>query len=639
MNSELDIDSVLLDALENAADAIVIYDKAGNVLSCNLQFRTLYGYPDDLISPKTTVRDLIRFDLKHNNIIEEKARVRATLILNSDTLLMDLPRRDYVLKLGNGRHVSIYEHKSAKGSIVSIQRDITDLILKEEEARRSTELFKAAFDANSNVCSLTVFDTGTFLDVNLGWSKVLGYSREEAIGKTAIELGIWPSVEIRNELIKAISENVQLRDYLTTIKTRNGEIRRVLLNSEVLEVAGTKALYLSGPDVTDDLQTEIALQQSQQRFADFNKASSDWYWETDKLLRYTYISSKVENALGVAASEYIGCTIDEITGQGARNQAALRKIFDLMGEKKAFKDIVVYRFQRPDGHRKWVRVSGLPYYNQEGEFEGYRGSTADVTEQVELEEKIEKTRRMEAVGQLSGGIAHDFNNLLAVIQGNTEIVLDAVEKNHPELINHLQAVMRASDRGAELTQSMLAFSRTQRLSPSVFRLDGFVEQIMDVIVESMGPAISIRTDFDSDLWLCNADASKLESAFLNLCMNSRDAMQDGGTLTIEIRNKEVDETYALMERGVKPGKYVSLIVSDTGVGISPEKMPHIMEPFFTSKEVGKGTGLGLSMVYGFANQSKGSLSIYSEENIGTTVQLLLPIASETIDAVVEKVDH
>ncbi len=624
MSTQVEIDSILLDALENASDAIVVYDNAGNVLSCNRQFKALYEYPDDFITSETTIRDLIQHDLEHGNVVDLEDKLRATEILNGDAPYKEYSRRNFILRISRDRYVSVHEHLSEKGSIVSIQREITDLIEKEEESARNAELFKAAFDASSNVSSLTVLKTGVFLDVNLAWSEALGYSRSEAVGKKAVDLGIWPSEEIRDDLVRALSKKSRLRDFASTIKTRDGQIRKILLNSEVLEITGTKVLYLSARDITDRLQTEIALQESQQRFSDFNQASSDWYWETDHLLRYTFISAKVEDVMGIAASDYIGSTVEEIAGQGSRNQAALRRLFDLLGQKKPFKDVLLYRFKRPGGEKKWIRTSGLPYFDEGGNFCGYRGSTSDVTEQVELEEQLENTRRMEAVGQLSGGIAHDFNNILAVIQGNAEYVLETLGDQFPELESRLQAVMRASEKGAELTQSMLAFSRSQHLTPSAFKLDEFVNQVMKTINKTVGPKISIRTDFDTDLWHCNADASKLEFAFLNLCMNARDAMPDGGTLTIETRNKDVDEIYSLMEKGVKPGKYVSLIVSDTGDGISSEVMPHIMEPFYTTKEVGTGSGLGLSMVYGFANQSSGALSVYSEEGIGTTVQLLLP---------------
>ncbi|WP_025899616.1 hybrid sensor histidine kinase/response regulator [Sneathiella glossodoripedis] len=624
MSNRLDIDSILLDALENASDAFVVYDKAGRVLSCNRQFKAIYDYTESLINSETTIRDLVQYDLEHGNVVDISDRLRVTKILSEDRPYVDYSRRNFILRLSGNRYVSVHEHLSDKGSIVSIQREVTDLIVKQEEASRSAELFKAVFDSSSNISSLTVFDTGVFLDVNRAWVEAVGYSRSEAVGRSALELGIWPTPSIRKQLIKELQTNSQLRNFSSTIKTRDGEVRKILLNSEVLDISGTKVLYLSARDITDRLQTEFALSESEKRFSDFNNASSDWYWETDRQFKYTFISSKVEAAFGIPARDYIGSTTAEIVGQGARNQANMRFMFEQMAAKKPFRDLLLYRFRKPDGAKKWIRTSGLPYYDDSGEFCGYRGSTADVTERIELEEQLENSRRMEAVGQLSGGVAHDFNNILAVIQGNAEYVAEVLGDKFPELEARLQAMMRATDKGAELTQSMLAFSRSQRLSPSAFRLDEFVKQIMKEINGVVGPSVSLKTDFDPDLWKCNADVTQLEFALLNLCMNARDAMNSVGTLTIETRNKVVDDSYVLMESSAKPGKYVSLIVSDTGSGIPPEVMPHVMEPFYTTKDVGKGSGLGLSMVYGFATQSGGTLSIYSEEGIGTTVQLLLP---------------
>ncbi|MBL4666842.1 MAG: PAS domain S-box protein, partial [Sneathiella sp.] len=417
------------------------------------------------------------------------------------------------------------------------------------------------------------------------------------------------------------------RELHAEILTRTGEIRTLSLNSEFITANSLDCLYFSAKDITEELKTAKALQESERRLIDFTKASNDWYWETDEKHRFSFISPDVEQSTGIPASDYIGLILEDIAGSGARNQKAFRIISDTMAEKRAFRDVVIYRFRRDTGKRIWVRTSGLPRFGDDKKFIGYRGSSTDITEQVVLEEKLQQSQKMEVVGQLTGGVAHDFNNLLAVIQGNAEMVQEAVEAKFPELVHYLDAIMRASDRGAELTQSMLAFSRKQDLTPSIFRLDRHIGKLIEIVRRTLGGSITVNTDFDADLWYCKADPVKLESALLNLCINARDSMSGEGILTVELRNRDVDESYAAMERDVVPGRYVSLIVSDTGCGISSERLPHIVEPFFTTKDVGKGAGLGLSMVYGFARQSNGHLSIYSELDIGTTVRLLLPAAN------------
>jgi len=637
MDSKTELDSVLKDALETASDAFVVYDKGGLLVMCNQKFRDLYEYSKEDTKPGTSVSRLIAKDVQNGNMVFGYDQEKAEQYLKGLRADKDVLNRNYELTLKGGRIISVNIHTTPSGGTVSIQRDITDFRKQQEELRRSSELFRAAFDADSNICSLTLMETGTFIDVNAAWCKSLGYSREEAIGKTAMELHIWRDKAHRQTIIEQIRKAPHLRDYQTDVITRSGEVRNLILNSEVIDIEGNRSLYFSAKDITEELKTAKALKESQERFEDFTKSSSDWYWETDLNHRYTFISPVVEETTGIPASEYIGATLEEVIGTGARNQGSCRHLFDMMVERKAFRDLVIYRFLRASGKKIWVRTSGLPYFDESGNFRGFRGSSSDITEQIILEQKLQQSQKMEAVGQLTGGVAHDFNNLLAVIQGNAEIVKEVLDHGNPELTHHLDAVMRASDRGAELTQSMLAFSRNQDLTPSIFKLDERIAELIVFIEPTLGREITVKTDFDDNLWTCKADSAKLESAFLNLCLNAREAMPDGGTLNIEIRNREVDENYALMERDVVPGKYVSLIISDTGCGISPEKIPHIIEPFYTTKDVGKGTGLGLSMVYGFARQSDGTLSIYSEVGIGTTVRLLLPYSDEEIPAISETV--
>lgn len=196
--------------------------------------------------------------------------------------------------------------------------------------------------------------------------------------------------------------------------------------------------------------------------------------------------------------------------------------------------------------------------------------------------------------------------------------------------NQIDAIVRSGERGAELTQSMLAFSRKQDLQPQILQLDVQVQTMITLLRRTLGETINIKVNFEENLWPCKADPGKVENALLNMAINARDAMPDGGTLTIEIKNALLDEDYAAIQSDIEPGKYVMLAVSDTGIGIEADQLQHVFEPFYTTKEIGKGTGLGLSMVYGFAQQSKGHVSIYSEPGQGTTLKLYLPQSSDSV---------
>jgi CheY-like chemotaxis protein len=234
---------------------------------------------------------------------------------------------------------------------------------------------------------------------------------------------------------------------------------------------------------------------------------------------------------------------------------------------------------------------------------------------------------METIGRLAGGVAHDFNNLLTVIRGYCDLVVDRTSDD-PVAQNQLSHIDRATGQATSLTKQLLAFSRRQVLQPKVFDLQALVLDAGSMLQRLLGDNIHLNTQAAPDTGSVKADPSQIEQVILNLVINARDAMPDGGTITIETGNVELDGAYVLEHLGARAGRYVMLAVSDTGTGIDQQALAHIFEPFFTTKELGKGTGLGLSMVYGIVKQSGGSIWVYSEKNRGTTFKVYLPRADE-----------
>jgi len=247
----------------------------------------------------------------------------------------------------------------------------------------------------------------------------------------------------------------------------------------------------------------------------------------------------------------------------------------------------------------------------------------EVTEQRSIEAQVRQLQKMEAVGQLTGGIAHDFNNILMVILSNADAVLEESDVP-PETRNRLEHICRAAEGAASLTSSLLAFSRKLPLRPRRADINELVVGIGEMLRRTLGGEVEIDSVLADDLWTVNVDLAQLESALVNLCINARDAMPNGGRLLIETTNAERDEDLATPRAEHAAGPFVVLTVTDSGSGIAPEFLAKVFEPFFTTKEVGKGTGLGLSMVYGFVKQSGGHVSVYSEVGIGTTVRLYFP---------------
>jgi signal transduction histidine kinase len=243
---------------------------------------------------------------------------------------------------------------------------------------------------------------------------------------------------------------------------------------------------------------------------------------------------------------------------------------------------------------------------------------------VATEEALRQSQKMEAVGQLTGGLAHDFNNLLAGITGSLEMIGTRLAQGRAsDVEKYLSAAQGATRRAAALTHRLLAFARRQTLSPRPLVVNELLSDFVELVRRTVGPAIAVESVAAAGLWPTSVDANQLENALLNLCINARDAMPDGGRLTIETGNKWVDSSTA-RQRGLEEGQYVTVCVSDTGVGIDKDTLEKVFEPFFTTKPLGEGTGLGLSMVYGFARQSNGHVRIYSEVGQGTMVCLYLP---------------
>ena len=279
---------------------------------------------------------------------------------------------------------------------------------------------------------------------------------------------------------------------------------------------------------------------------------------------------------------------------------------------------------RKDGSRFWASVVLHAIRDADGQLVGFAKVTRDLTERREAEEQLRQIQKMEAIGQLTGGIAHDFNNLLTVISGNLETLQRRLgDSADDRLRRSISSALQGASRAALLTHQLLAFSRRQTLEPKSVSVNTLIARTSELLHRTLSEAISIETVLAGGVWNTFVDANQLENCLLNLAVNARDAMPDGGRLTIEAANVYLDEEYSVGAQ-VPAGQYVGIFVSDTGVGMAPDVAGRAFDPFFTTKEVGRGTGLGLSQVYGFVKQSGGHVKIYSEVGAGTTIKIYLP---------------
>ncbi len=385
-------------------------------------------------------------------------------------------------------------------------------------------------------------------------------------------------------------------------------------------------------DVTDRRRAEVALRERNEaleRDVEDRTRERDRIWENSRDLLLVVGPGGVVQAANPAWDVTLGHDADDLVGQhftrfilpedAEPSRAAM--------ERTAAEGLPHFenRYRHRDGSFRWL--SWTAARAGDSLYCVARDVTADKAREAELaaaQEQLRQAQKMEAVGQLTGGIAHDFNNLLQVVIGNLEILQRNLPEDAARLRRAAGNAMSGARRAATLTARLLAFSRRQPLAPRPVDVNGLVAGMSDLLGRTLGETVRLETALSDGLWLAEADPNQLENAVLNLAVNSRDAMPDGGRLFIEAANARLDSAYAARNADTKPGQYVVLSVSDTGVGMDKRTMERVFEPFFTTKEVGKGTGLGLSQVYGFVKQSGGHVAIYSELGEGTTVRIYLP---------------
>jgi len=423
----------------------------------------------------------------------------------------------------------------------------------------------------------------------------------------------------------ALPSPAQLRDANDQLAASN-----VLLSAQVAEREGAQLELSRAHDDAEELvrvrTAELAesnrkLESSEDRYRALVQASSDAVWTV--------------NADGSALdlrqwSEFTGMAPDT-PGFGVHPDDA-EHVMSMWAQALRTEEPYAsqHRLARSDGTWRYVRVQAVPVFEPNGRVREWVGSHLDVTEQVEslhqlslLQEQLQQSQRLEAVGRLAGGIAHDFNNLLTVIVGAGSLVLEDLPRDH-QARQDVEDVVAAGTRAAALTAQLLAYSRKQVLQPRILNINAVLTDVQAMLCRLIGEQVRINLTTRADDWTVRADPNQLEQVILNLALNARDAMPDGGSLTFETEHVVIEGDGSASHVGVTAGEYVMLSVSDTGTGMDELTRSQIFEPFFTTKSVGAGTGLGLATVYGIVRQSGGHIYVYSELGLGTTFKIYLP---------------
>jgi len=468
---------------------------------------------------------------------------------------------------------------------------------------------------------------GRYLYFNAEGVRALGLEGGDYLGRTVEDVVDAPAAALVREADRKLLETGQPQVIEVDFRGGAPYDSALMARLPVRDAAGAiVAIGSFAIDISKQKQAERALSASEQRFGHIVDLVQEGIWIHDNGV-IVYANPAAARLFGAgAAPDLIGRTIFSFLHPEDRKRAEARTR-SLIDEHQSLPPVEM-RIQGLDGRQRIAELQAVPLVD--GDKVLAIASGRDVTAQRRAEQQLQQAVKMEAVGQLTGGVAHDFNNLLTIIIGSLDLDMSKVP---PHLQGPIDQAMRAADRGAALTHRLLAFSRQQTLRPGPVDCNRLIAGMDDLLRRALGEQVEIELRLAPDLKPALADAAQVESALLNLAINARDAMPDGGKLLIETGNATLDADYVALNPDAVAGEYAMLAVSDTGTGMSPTVVEHAFEPFFTTKEVGKGTGLGLSMVYGFAKQSGGHVRIYSELGHGTTVRFYLPrLASAAADA-------
>lgn len=515
---------------------------------------------------------------------------------------------------------------------VAIFSDISERKQVEEKLLYQLRLTQGITDSATE--SIFVTDAkGIVTFLNPEASRVFGFSPDEIIGQPLHDTihGRYPdgrSMPAEDcHLGHIYTTGETIRDHEDVFQRKDGTTLTMSCSSALLENRGKRlgAVFFLR-DITEHRQNEKALQETAARLRAIINAVPDMLLVLDQNGRHLEILSQLQLRPYTDPDLLKGQLISDIVPE-ANAQEILQAIHDTLSthQPKSFEQEMQTRTGKRSFEVRIVPLEGLTLDNPSVVL-----LARDITQHRLTESSLRHAQKMEAVGHLTGGLAHDFNNLLAVMLGNLELLSEAL--TDPVLTELVQRALGAVERGSTLIRRLLTFSRQQPLQPAAVDLNTLVTGISDLVKRSLGETIEVKTILAPNLLLTLIDPSEFESALLNLVVNARDAMPNGGQLTLETTNRWVDEAAAQQYLfHIEPGQYVMLVVSDTGVGMSPEVLDHAFEPFFTTKVVGQGSGLGLSMVYGLVKQSGGHIHIYSAVNRGTSIRIFLPAVTGQVD--------
>lgn len=619
--------SLLRTLIDNIPDLVYVKDRDHRFILANQSLAKLMGaaQPEQILGKADT--DIFPVDVAERYAGDERQVMESGQpLLGHEEQVISADGQEFWYSTSK---VVLHDPDGKPAGIVGIGRDITAGHQALQALQRSEGMFRHLFEQSPDAIFVEDLD-GNVLDVNSAGCDLHGMKRADLIGKNVMELvpagdreGVKHSFPLLPHLGRRPLEGRSVHS--------DGRVIPVELQASRIEYDGQPAMLLHVRDISARKAVEAALLESQSKYRRLvERLPAVTYMAELDSGRWYYVSPQIETLLGFSVQEWTAdkCPwLDHIHPDDRPQVLAAEARCRENGEEF----FAEYRMVARNGRVVWFSDRAVVIRDAAGHPQHLHGVMFDISGRKSLEEQLTQAHKMDAIGRLAGGVAHDFNNILTAILGYSELILRRNEGDTRTREN-AQEIKKSAERAASLTRQLLAFSRKQTLQPQVLDLNSVVTEMDKMLRRLIGETIYLEWHPAKDLWCAKADPGQVQQVIMNLAVNGRDAMPQGGTLTVETSNVVLDENYVRNHPDAHAGEHVMLAVSDTGLGLSDEAREHLFEPFFTTKELGNGTGLGLATVYGIIKQSGGHIHVYSERNRGTSFKVYLPRVQATAEA-------
>jgi len=494
--------------------------------------------------------------------------------------------------------------------------------------QESEEKFRLAFLSSPDSINLNRFTDGVFLEINEGFTKIMGYSREEAIGKSSLDLNIWNDPKDRDRLISVLKKGGGVENLEAAFLGKEGQIRFGLMSARILKIRNEEVILSITRDITERKQMEA----DRERHLAAIEQLAEGVVITDTDANIDYVNPAFEKITGYPKQELIGKN-PRILKSGKHDALFYGKLWKTIMTGNTWNGRLINKRKNGSFYTEDTTIS--PVLDTSGKTINFVAVKRDVTDEIRMEEMLQHSQKMEAIGILAGGIAHDFNNILFPIVGYTEMLLEDVPKDSP-FKESLNQIYTSALRARSLVNQILTFSRQEANELKLIKLQPIVKEALKLIRATIPTTIEIRQDINPDGGVIKADPTQIHQIVMNLATNAYHAMEKtGGELKVSLKEMEF-KTLDLINPAMKPGSYACLTVADTGKGMDKNVTDKIFDPFFTTKVIGKGTGMGLSVVHGIVTAMGGAIHVYSEPGKGTEIHVYLPVEKSLVE---EQVSH